>query len=123
MTGFGGSGFDTVVALSSTNASGFVYSIGLSLVEAVLGRDGDDRIDGNGITYDLALFGFDGADSLIGGSADDGLTGDAGNDTLHGGGGFDEISGGVGDDVLTETVAASRTTAVTCCSAAAATIV
>ncbi|HEY8119531.1 MAG TPA: type I secretion C-terminal target domain-containing protein, partial [Methylophilaceae bacterium] len=46
-------------------------------------------------------FGYDGNDSLVGGSADDRLDGGAGNDTLSGGAGADLITGGAGNDNLT----------------------
>ncbi|RJF86588.1 hypothetical protein D3874_05765 [Oleomonas cavernae] len=59
-----------------------------SLIDDVMGGDGNDVIVGNALGNKLA--GARGSDSLRGG---------AGNDTLDGGAGIDTLAGGVGNDV------------------------
>jgi Ca2+-binding RTX toxin-like protein len=46
------------------------------------------------------LSGFDGNDTLIGGTGNDTIDGGAGDDVLHGGGGLDFLNGGLGVDVV-----------------------
>jgi len=48
----------------------------------------------------VAAFGFDGNDSVVGGSGSDWLDGGADNDTLSGGAGNDTLIGGTGNDTL-----------------------
>lgn len=59
-----------------------------SLIEAVIGGDGEDRIAGNAL-----------ANRIDGGRGDDTLSGGEGNDTLHGGRGENTVDGGAGFDV------------------------
>jgi Ca2+-binding RTX toxin-like protein len=59
------------------------------VVDAALGDDGEDEIDGG-----------EGNDRIFGGDGDDVLDGGEGNDRLFGGAGNDEMAGGEGDDRL-----------------------
>ncbi len=70
----------------------------------IFGLGGDDRLalnETNGALPSARLYGGDGNDTLIGGSAADYLFGQLGNDTLLGKGGADFLFGGAGNDVLT----------------------
>jgi Ca2+-binding RTX toxin-like protein len=70
----------------------------------IFGLGGNDRLsltETNGALPRADLFGGDGNDTLIGGSAADFLFGQLGNDTLIGNGGNDFLFGGAGDDILT----------------------
>jgi len=70
----------------------------------VFGQAGNDVIqldETNGALPSAMLFGGDGNDTLIGGSAADMLFGQAGNDILLGKGGDDLLFGGTGNDTLT----------------------
>jgi Ca2+-binding RTX toxin-like protein len=70
----------------------------------VLGREGNDHLslnEANGALPRAQLYGGDGNDTLVGGSAADQLYGQAGNDALLGKGGIDELRGGDGNDALT----------------------
>jgi Ca2+-binding RTX toxin-like protein len=66
--------------------------------ELMVGRDGDDDLDGS--RGDDWLFGGFGADRLLGGAGDDLIVGGAGDDALYGGDRHDEIRGGDGDDLV-----------------------
>ena len=70
----------------------------------MFGQSGNDVLsvdETNGPMPASNLFGGDGDDTLVGGSAADLLFGQSGNDTLLGKGGDDLLFGGSGDDVLT----------------------
>jgi Ca2+-binding RTX toxin-like protein len=74
----------------------------------VIGRDGDDYIEGcfrdgeiRGMTGSDFLSGNGGRDSLYGGAQDDKLYGNQGDDFLFGGDGNDRMQGGEGRDKLT----------------------
>ena len=78
-----------------------------TVIENAIGGDGADRIVGNtadnhlsGMRGGDSLDGRDGNDTLDGGAGNDGLYGRAGNDTLNGGDGDDLLSGGLGTDRL-----------------------
>lgn len=102
----GGADIDTVQADPSTNLSGFVFTVAGTNTERISGRDGNDTIDGQGVSADLFLVGFSGNDQLFGGSGNDVLLGDGagtlnpGDDFIDGGEGFDQITGGAGNDTL-----------------------
>ncbi|MCB1490725.1 MAG: hypothetical protein KDJ77_02810 [Rhodobiaceae bacterium] len=66
-----------------------------SHVEIAFGNRNDDTFDGSSSTDDLALYGRQGQDTLIGGSGNDRLFGDN-NDTAAG----DVLNGGKGNDFL-----------------------
>ena len=121
LTGWGGG---TIVldgvAASSLTAGMFILPGGRAAAEAdgsgpyylgddlIVGRDGDDSIDGAdghdtafGAEGDDDLTGGAGHDWLFGGEGDDTLDGGDGNDRLIGGEGADTLAGGDGDDTLT----------------------
>jgi Ca2+-binding RTX toxin-like protein len=68
----------------------------------VKGLDGDDRIDGSGVSVALSLFGGNGNDALIGGFGVDDLHGEGGNDTLTSTDGVADaiVDGGSGNDTI-----------------------
>jgi Ca2+-binding RTX toxin-like protein len=75
----------------------------------VLGGVGDDIIDASAVNFRVEMFGREGNDTLIGGSAsdalfggsgDDSLNGNSNNDLLKGDSGDDTLSGGLGNDTL-----------------------
>ena len=73
----------------------------------ILGRGGDDEIDGDdgsdrlfGGKGDDDIDGDDGDDRLFGGAGNDDLDGDDGQDRLAGGRGDDTLDGGAGNDIL-----------------------
>ncbi|OGY16160.1 MAG: hypothetical protein A2785_01055 [Candidatus Chisholmbacteria bacterium RIFCSPHIGHO2_01_FULL_49_18] len=75
--------------------------------ELILGKGGDDKIDGSsGSDCIIAGPGNDkvysttGDEIIVGGGGDDDLSGGTGNDTIYGGPGNDKISGGSDDDYL-----------------------
>jgi Ca2+-binding RTX toxin-like protein len=91
----------------STIAGRVLRTGGGSLVDAVVGGAGDDRLQGNGLANRLT--GGLGSDTLVGGAGDDSLTGGTqtdnvsggdGHDTLVGDAGFDRLNGGAGDDMM-----------------------
>src|SRR3954451_6003666 len=61
---------------------------------------GNDSFDSHAGTVSGAVYGFDGDDTLTGGSANDTLDGGAGDDVLDGGSGADSMTGGAGNDVF-----------------------
>lgn len=76
---------------------------------AVIGGEGNDRIDARKVKRPCSLFGNDGGDTLVGGNGrdtldggdgDDLMLGRGGNDFLDGGSGQDELDGGDGNDRL-----------------------
>lgn len=93
----GGAGIDTAYVTGSKGVNLKLLDYGF---EAAYGGDGNDRLDGTGLSDDLPIFGGKGHDTLIGGDGDDNLSGDAGNDLINGGAGDDRLFGGTGDDRL-----------------------
>ena len=79
------------------NTLGTVGIVGLLFIPTAL--SGNDTITITG-TVGIALFGFAGNDSMVGGVGNDLLFGDAGNDTLIGGEGNDTLRSGTGSDTL-----------------------
>lgn len=84
-----------------------VYSFGPGLaaghftgIETILGTHLGDAVNASASTRNQELWGFDGDDTLIGGSGADTLYGGAGNDVLAGGAGADFLSGDDGNDTL-----------------------
>jgi Ca2+-binding RTX toxin-like protein len=65
----------------------------------VYGTAGDDTLTAVS-NVASRVYGYDGNDTLNGGSSDDTLEGSAGNDTLTGGAGNDLLDGGTGNDLL-----------------------
>ncbi|WP_417495344.1 hypothetical protein [Maricaulis sp.] len=116
----GHGGFDTVDYSSSSagidvrlwrggaNSGGDAEGDKLRDIEAVIGSDFDDVLQGkfgvdvtlNGGGGNDEVRGYDGNDTLIGGDGDDMLLGLDGNDMLIGGAGDDILFGGNGDDTL-----------------------
>jgi Ca2+-binding RTX toxin-like protein len=97
---FGGDGNDTIYAhgtIFGDAGNDTIYIQQSYYPGQVRGGTGDDTIyaapGGSN-----AVFGEDGADTLIGGVAADTLNGDAGNDRLVGGGGVNNLYGGDGND-------------------------
>lgn len=76
-------------------------SLGLGALVTGLFDGDDDHSTGDTPPEDEnTQNGTDGADELLGSSADDTLNGNAGDDTLRGGGGNDTLNGGEGNDLL-----------------------
>ncbi|MEM7211612.1 MAG: Hint domain-containing protein [Pseudomonadota bacterium] len=114
---YGGEGVDTAdyssaeggieVKLDKGTAEGSNFSDDLDSIEAVIGSDHDDKIEGS--DADNTLFGGKGNDDLKGDDGDDLVYGGEGNDTIklgkdndtgYGGAGNDEVKGEDGNDVL-----------------------
>jgi subtilisin-like proprotein convertase family protein/subtilisin family serine protease len=76
-------------ASSTIDGAPFQIATG-SIIENVIGGDGNDTFTGNGA--DNFFRGMRGNDTLIGGSGNDSLDGGAGNDTIDGGAGNDTVS-------------------------------
>jgi len=95
------------VALSSLNASDFIFSNltwardfgGSSRDDALFGANHDDTISGN--NGNDAVSGGLGNDQLDGGTGSDSLMGGAGDDVLDGGAEADRLLGGTGSDTAT----------------------
>ncbi|OTG86054.1 Ig-like domain-containing protein, partial [Acinetobacter sp. ANC 3813] len=68
------------------------------------GSSSGDIIDKSGVLTNQRLYGFDGDDTLKGGSAGDIIRGGDGNDTLQGNGGNDQLYGGSGSDTAIYTL-------------------
>ncbi len=68
----------------------------------VIAGDGEDTVDGGGLTgtQPLLAFGGDDDDTLIGGPGNDTLSGLGGNDTIRGFAGNDFLLGGTGNDSM-----------------------
>lgn len=118
----GDSGIDTAIIAEfatiddvTTTASEARTAVGVNLnlldhmFEAAYGGDGNDTLDGRGLSDDLPLFGGKGNDLLHGGDGDDDLSGDTGadlaygwngDDHLNGGDGYDTLNGNAGSDIL-----------------------
>lgn len=97
---YGGDGNDTIYAhgtIFGDAGNDTIYIQQSYYPGQVRGGTGDDTIHAapGGST---AVFGEDGADTLIGGISADTLNGDAGNDRLVGGGGINTLYGGAGND-------------------------
>lgn len=104
----------TNTAISITNAPGsFTYSLSGTTGIRLEGGAGDNTFDASAVTsYPVWLRGFDGNDTLRGGSQADRLEGGNGNDVLEGNGGdedgssnpaignFSGLFGGDGNDTL-----------------------
>ncbi len=115
---FGGNGFDAIqevfdgnYILDASSATGR-GSDQFSELEfaSIFGGPGANLFDASRASFGVALVGYEGNDTLIGGAfddrifADDGndsLVGNYGNDELHSGNGNDIASGGNGNDTLT----------------------
>ncbi|MGH6613139.1 calcium-binding protein [Sphingomonas sp.] len=110
----GGSGFDTLEFDAGASATGVtidfttLFSTGTDTIlgtyinsvediEWVYGSLYGDTINAGSASTKASLFGRDGNDTLIAGSASDTLTGGTGADTLTGGGGSDEFVFAAGD--------------------------
>ncbi|MCB1491342.1 MAG: hypothetical protein KDJ77_06020 [Rhodobiaceae bacterium] len=93
----GGGGIEdrVIVQQLGSAATGVTVDMAASNVEIAFGNFNDDTFDGSGSTVALSLFGRQGQDTLIGGTANDRLFGDN-NDTAAG----DILNGGQGNDFL-----------------------
>jgi len=90
--------------------------LNLSLLDGLLGgttpsylKEGTDQgdiLDHSTATSGVRIYGYEGNDTLKGGSANDILRGGDGNDILDGGAGNDYLNGGAGDDTITGGVGA-----------------
>lgn len=69
------------------------------VIRLYVGGSGNNTVSAGGTTP-VAMFGFNGNDTLTGGSGNDFLFGGDGNDKLIGGGGNDTLNGGTGSDTL-----------------------
>ena len=69
-----------------------------TVIENVVGGDGDDTLRGNAVVN--ALYGMRGEDFIVGGDGGDLLDGGAGDDLLFAGSGNDTIIGGEGRDIV-----------------------
>ncbi|SDL66874.1 hypothetical protein [Maricaulis salignorans] len=103
-----GAGIDVRLWRGGTNSGGDAHGDKLRDIEAVIGSDFDDFLQGkNGVDVTLdggdgndEIWGYNGNDRLIGGDGADKLRGDRGADSLSGGDGDDILLGGDGDDTL-----------------------
>lgn len=84
----GNAGSDRIASLDGSALS---LDLAVSTVEWVWASNHADNLDGTSQTQALVLFGFDGADTLRGGSAADSLYGQAGADAMYGGAGNDVL--------------------------------
>lgn len=84
----GNAGSDRIASLDGSALS---LDLAVSTVEWVWASNHADNLDGTSQTQSLVLFGFDGADTLRGGSAADNLYGQAGADAMYGGAGNDVL--------------------------------
>ncbi|WP_349628829.1 VCBS domain-containing protein [Bradyrhizobium sp. AUGA SZCCT0177] len=75
-------------------------SVTAAVVGLYLGTGGNDSATAPLATAPNAMYGFDGDDTLTGGSAADRIFGGANNDTIVGGGGADLLVGGSGNDTM-----------------------
>jgi len=103
---------DVIVASGSASGitvSGLVVQVNITGAESANDRltinslDGDDVVDGTGLTADAIQFTADGGngnDVLLGGNGNDVLLGGEGDDILSGGPGIDMLDGGPGDNIL-----------------------
>ncbi|MEZ2775029.1 Ig-like domain-containing protein, partial [Acinetobacter pseudolwoffii] len=90
--------------------------LNLSLLDGLLGgttpsylKEGTDQrdiLDHSTATSGVRIYGYEGNDTLKGGSANDILRGGEGNDILDGGAGNDYLNGGAGNDTITGGVGA-----------------
>ena len=82
-------GISTPLVTTYSGITGNVFAFGF---------DGNDTIDGRGLTSTpLTAYGGDGNDQLFGGAGNDTLLGEEGDDLLDGGDGDDLLAGGGGD--------------------------
>ena len=87
------------LAAGSAQIAGRTLTIAAgTVIENVIGGDGDDVLAGNGLTN--MFHGGRGDDTLSGGGGADLLLGGAGGDLLEGGADADMLAGGAGDDRL-----------------------
>lgn len=78
-------------------------ALGMLDIEGDISREpseDDDYLDESTAAKNVAIDGFSGDDTLVGGDGDDTLEGGSGNDFIMGGDGEDVIDGGAGDDRL-----------------------
>ncbi|MFT3950948.1 MAG: calcium-binding protein [Oscillospiraceae bacterium] len=87
--------FDSIAFLNDYSGT---YMGNENKENVIYGFDGDDTIFG-GSLRDI-IYGGKGNDKLHGGEGEDLLSGENGNDKLIGGAGNDELHGGEGDDIL-----------------------
>jgi len=88
----GGSGYDTVIA-ENLYASGLIIDLGATTIERVFGTHQIDNLDASSLTgFGASLYGYSGADILIGSAQDDYLyidEDDVENGLVDGNGGYD----------------------------------
>ncbi|MBL0407568.1 heme peroxidase, partial [Microvirga aerilata] len=108
----GGTGFDTIRALSDNTVIGLrsltnVEAISANGFAGVVIRGSDlgpvgESLDFTGVTLTgiVGIHGGGGHDTLTGSAGADTLTGDSGNDVLSGGAGNDAVDGGIGNDAV-----------------------
>ena len=70
------------------------------VIDLVLGTSADETEDRSADKIPVAIYGFGGADTLIGGSGTDTIAGGSGADTIAGGAGADTLIGGLGADTF-----------------------
>ncbi len=96
----GGAGNDTIIETADVNFTLYNSELAgngtdslVSIEEAKLrGGDSNNTIDASGFTQgSVYLYGFDGNDTITGGTEDDELSGGTGDDSLNGGDGIDYI--------------------------------
>jgi Ca2+-binding RTX toxin-like protein len=89
----GGSGYDTVV-VEDLYAGSLVLNLGSAGIERVLASNQADTLNASTSLVAVVLYGFGGADTLVGGAGDDYLYfdfEDLASGTLSGGGGYDYL--------------------------------
>ncbi len=90
---FGGAGYDTVF-ITNLEAAGLTINMVTAQVERIYATNRADYLDGSGTSVGIVLYGFAGADVLLGGSGSDYIY--AGyeavqNGTVRGGSGYDYL--------------------------------
>ncbi|MEZ6032437.1 MAG: FG-GAP-like repeat-containing protein [Planctomycetaceae bacterium] len=97
----GGAGYDRVVLGGSTTAA-VTLDLNAGQIEYVLATVStfDNVFTAAGATWDVAIYGGSGNDTITGGEGNDILNGRDGNDTITGNGGNDTLNGGSGADML-----------------------
>jgi Ca2+-binding RTX toxin-like protein len=89
------------IALFAQGGDDTVIISGITRPVYVRGGEGNDIIDGSGVTLaSLTLYGDAGDDQIAGGEGNDFLYGNDGADRLYGNGGEDYLDGGLGLDSL-----------------------
>ncbi len=93
----GGAGYDYAIALGNQDVT---LDMAASFIERARGANGNDVLDGSGLTAAALIQGGNGHDTILGGSGNDRLYGQNGNDLVDGGAGNDRLYGQNGDDRL-----------------------